>query len=96
MSRLILEPLFQIGVGLSFALLLVIGLLARKAISDLSGRLTAFAVLSIAVGFLFLSNATSGTSVSQAVETFVAAGAAFFLAAVLVTVGLFIRARRAD
>jgi hypothetical protein len=94
--RDMLPPLFQIGTGLSFALLLVIGLLARKAIGDLAGRLTAFGVLAVALGFFLLSEATDSTSLGAGADMFIAAGAAFFLAAVLVTAGLFIRARSAD
>jgi len=90
-----LSPLFLIGTGLSFALVLVIGLFARKAILTLEGRITAFAVLFMAAGFYFLSDATGATSIGAGGEMFIAAGAAFFLAAVLVTVGLFIRARSA-
>ena len=91
-----LEPLFTIGTGLSFALLLVIGIFARKSIQTLAGRLTAFALPATAVGFLCLSRATGATSIGAGGQMFIAAGAAFFLAAVLVTVGLFIRARSAD
>ena len=94
--RELLSPLFLIGTGLSFALVLVIGLMARKAISTVAGRLTAFGVLAVAAGFFFLSKATDATSMGAGAEMFIAAGAAFFLAAVLVTVGLFIRARSAD
>ena len=94
--RDLLSPLFLIGTGLSFALVLVIGLVARKSIQNLSGRLAAFAVLAIAAGFYFLSDATGATSIGAGGEMFIAAGAAFFLAAVLVTAGLLIRARSAD
>ena len=94
--RDMLPPLFQIATGLSFALVLVIGLMARKAIANLAGRLTAFAVVAVAAGFFFLSEATGATSIGAGGDMFIAAGVAFFLAAVLVTVGLFIRARSAD
>lgn len=94
--RDMLSPLFMIGTGLSFALVLVIGLLARNAIKDLGGRLSAFGVLAVAAGFFFLSQATKATSMGAGGDMFIAAGAAFFIAAVLVTAGLFIRARSAD
>jgi hypothetical protein len=94
--RDMLPPLFQIATGLGFALMLVIGLLARKAISSLAGRLQAFGVLGIALGLFLLSRATGATSIGAGAEMFIAAGAAFFLAAVLVTAGLLIRARSAD
>lgn len=94
--RDLLPPLFQIATGLSFALVLVIGLAARKAIQNLPGRLTAFGVVAVALGFFLLSQATDATSIGAGGQLFIAAGAAFFLAAVLVTAGLFIRARSAD
>ena len=94
--RDLLSPIFMIGTGLSFALILVVGLMARKAIRDLGGRLTAFAVLAVAAGLFFLSDATDATSIGAGGTMFIAAGAAFFLAAVLVTAGLLIRARSAD
>jgi hypothetical protein len=93
--REFLPPLFQIATGLSFALVLVLGTLGRKAISDWSGRITGFGIVAVALGFFLLSQATEG-SISAGAELFIAAGAAFFLAAVLVTAGLFIRARSAD
>ena len=46
--------------------------------------------------FLILSDATGATSIVAGGDMFIAAGAAFFLAAVLVTAGLLIRARSAD
>jgi hypothetical protein len=91
-----LPPLFQIATGLSFLLVLLIGTMARKAIRALEGRLTAFGVLAVAGGFFLLSQATASTSIGAGGELFIAAGAAFLLAAVLVTAGLFIRARSAD
>lgn len=94
--RDMLPPIFQIATGLSFALMLVIGLLARKAILTLAGKLQAFGVLAIALGFFLLSRATGSASIGAGGEMFLAAGAAFFLAAVLVTAGLLIRARSAD
>lgn len=94
--RDMLPPLFQIATGLSFGLILVIGLLARKAISTFAGRPQAFGVLAVALGFFLLSRATGATSIGAGGELFLAAGAAFFLAAVLVTGGLLIPARSAD
>lgn len=90
-----LPPAFQIATGFSFALVLLVGTVGRKAIQTWGGRLTAFSLVAVALGFLLLSNATKSTMGAGA-ELFIAAGAAFFLAAVLVTAGLLIRARSAD
>jgi hypothetical protein len=95
MSDELLPALFQIATGLSFALVLVIGTLARKSIRDWTGRLAAFGVVAVALGFFLLSRATGGT-MSAGAELIAAAGAAFFAAALLVAASLIIRARSAD
>jgi hypothetical protein len=95
MSSAVLPPLFQILTGLSFALILVVRFVAPAALKPLWGKLVAFSMIFVALGNLLLSNATDGT-MSAGAELFAFAGASFFVAAILVAVGLFIAARSAD
>ncbi len=93
--REFLPPLFQIATGLSFALILLVGTMARKSIQTLAGRASAFALIAIALGFFLLSQATAG-SMNGGAELFIAAGAAFLVAAALLAASHIIRARSAD
>ena len=93
--REMLPAIFNIATGLGFAMVLAFGLLARKAIKDWAGRLIGFGVLAITLGFFFFAQAVDMTQGVGAYHT-LGAGASFFLAAVLVTGGLFLRARSAN
>lgn len=90
-----LEAVFNIGTGLSLFLVLILGTVGRKAIKELSGRIAAFAVLCVAVGFFFLARGAAAGGLNSGQEMFLGGGAAFFVAAALVTVSLFLRARTA-
>jgi len=91
-----LPPTFQILTGLSFALLLVIRFAAGKALRPLWGKLIAFSVISVAFGSYLMSVATAKSSLSAAAEFLTLGGISYFVAAILVTAGLFVAARRAD
>ena len=93
--RDMLPPIFQILTGLSFMSILVISLFARRGFKPLTGRLTGAAILCCAVGFLLLSRATGSTSIGAGAEMFMAAGAAFFLAVLVLAATVFITANRA-
>lgn len=95
MSDAILPPLFQILTGLSFAAILVVRFLAAPALKPLWGKITAFSLLFVALGNFLLSQATGKSDLFAGAELFTFAGASFFVAALLVTAGLFIAARGA-
>jgi len=91
-----LPPTFQIITGLSFALLLIVRFFAAKALKPLWGKLIAFSVIFIALGSFLISQATAEETLAGAAEFLTFAGISYFVAAILVTVGLIIAARRAD
>ena len=91
-----LPPTFQIITGLSFALLLVVRFFAAKSLKPLWGKLIAFSVLFVALGSFLISQATAEDTLSGAAEFLTYGGISYLVAAILVTVGLFIAARRAD
>ena len=91
-----LPPTFQIITGLSFALLLVVRFFASKSLKPLWGKLIAFSVLFVALGSFLISQATAKSTLAAAAEFLTYGGISFFVAAILVTTGLFIAARRAD
>jgi hypothetical protein len=93
--RDMLPPLFQIGTGLAFLLVLMVGLGARQAIKRIGMRLMALSLLGVAAGMFFLSEATDATSIGAGGSMFVAAGVAFLISGVLVAIGLTIEARSA-
>ncbi|HVY19122.1 MAG TPA: hypothetical protein VHA70_03455 [Bauldia sp.] len=81
--------LFEIATGIAFLAVLYVGLLARPAIKGVAGRLQAFGILLIAAGAF---------CVYEGLDTrdgnFLSAGAVVLaLAALLVAVGLGMRAR---
>jgi hypothetical protein len=91
-----LQPTFQILTGLSFALVLVIRFVAGKSLRTWSGRLMAFSVLFVALGCFLMSLGTAKSSFTSAAEMLTLGGVSYFLAAILVTTGLILAARRAD
>ena len=91
-----LPPTFQIITGLSFALLLLVRFFAAKSLKPLWGKLIAFSVLFVALGSFLISQGTAKDTLAGAAELLTFGGASYFAAAMLVTVGLFIAARRAD
>lgn len=91
-----LPPTFQILTGLSFALLLVIRFVGGEALRPLWGKLIAFALIFVALGNYLMSVGTAKSTFTAAAEMLTLGGVSFFVAAVLVTVGLVIAARRAD
>jgi len=95
MSRDLLPPLFDILTGLGFMSILVVGLLARQGLNSLVGRLTGLAMLLGTLSFLLLGRATGSTSIGAGAELFAGAGAAIFLAIVLLAAALFVMARGA-
>lgn len=88
-----LPPTFQILTGLTFAALLLIRFMATPMLRPLWGKLFAFAVLVMALGFFLMSVGTAKTSFSGAAESLTLAGASFFLAVVLVAVAFIIGSR---
>lgn len=92
----ILPPTFQILTGLTFALILLVRFLAPAALKPLWGKLVAFSVIFVALGHLLMSQGTAKSSFSSAAEMLTLGGISYFVAAVLVTAGLVIRARSAD
>lgn len=93
-SAALLPPTFQILTGLSFAALLVIRFFAGRALSALWGKLLAFSVMFVALGNFLMSQATAKGTLSAAAEFLTLAGASFFVAALLVVVGLLVAARQ--
>jgi hypothetical protein len=93
--REFLPPLFDILTGLAFLLILLVGVFARRAFKPLHGRLMALSLVAFVIGFQLLGKATGATSIGAGGNLFAAAGAAFFVGALLVTVGLFLAARDA-
>ena len=96
MSDAILPPLFNILTGLSFAGLLVIRFLASKMLKPLWGKLIAFSLVFMALGFLLLSQATAKRSLFAGAEFFTFAGVSIAAAAILVVVGLVLASRSTD
>ncbi len=96
MAAAMLPPTFQILTGLCFALLLVVRFFAVKALRPLWGKVMAFSLIFLALGNFLFSQATAKSTFSGAAEMFTLGGISFFIAAVLVTVGLVIGARSAD
>ena len=88
-----LPPTFQILTGLTFALLLVVRFLAPGALKPLWGKITAFSLVFVALGHFLMSRGTAETSFSGAAEMLTFGGISYFVAAVLVTVGLVLNAR---
>ena len=91
-----LPPTFQILIGLSFALILVIRFVGGTALRSLWGKLIAFSVIFVALGCLLMSFGTAKNTLSGAAEMLTLGGISYFVAAILVTTGLVIAARRAD
>ncbi len=89
-----LPPTFQILTGLSFAALLAIRFLAGRALVKLCGKLIAFSVIFVALGNFLMSQATAKESLGAAAEFLTLAGVSFFVAAILVVVGLAVAARQ--
>jgi len=96
MAAAMLPPTFQILTGLCFALLLVVRFFASRVLRPLWGKIIAFSVIFVALGSFLFSQATAKSSLSAGAEMFTLGGISFFIAAVLVTVGLVIAARSAD
>jgi hypothetical protein len=90
-----LPPTFQILTGLAFAALLVLRFLGGGALRPLWGKLVAFSVIFVALGSFLMSVATAKQSLGAAAEFLTYAGISYFLAAVLVVVGLVMAARGA-
>jgi hypothetical protein len=88
-----LPPTFQILTGLSFAAILVIRFFAGAALKPLWGKLVAFAVLFIALGSFLMSLGTAKSSLNSAAEFLTLGGLSYFVAAILVVVGLVLAAR---
>jgi hypothetical protein len=81
--------LFEIATGIAFLAVLYVGVFARPAISGIGGRLQAFGILLIAAGAFCVYEGLDTRD-----ETFLSAGAVVLaIAALLVAVGLGIRAR---
>jgi len=91
-----LPPTFQILTGLTFALLLVVRFLAPGALKPLWGKMIAFSLIFVALGHFLMSQGTAESTFSGAAEMLTLGGISYFVAAVLVTVGLVFRARSAD
>jgi len=91
-----LPPIFQILTGLTFALLLVVRFLAPGGLKPVWGKVVAFSLIFVALGHFLMSRGTAESTFSGAAEMLTLGGISYFVAAVLVTVGLVIRARRAD
>jgi hypothetical protein len=89
-----LPPTFQILTGLSFAALLVIRFFGSRALTPLWGKLIAFSVIFVALGNFLMSQATAKDTLNAAAEFLTLAGASFFVAALLVVVGLVVAARQ--
>ena len=94
MNADMLPPLFQILTGLSFAAILAIRFLAGSMLRPLWGKLTAFAVVLVALGSFIMSLATAKSTLSNAAEFIAYAGFSYFAAALLVVAGMFIAARQ--
>lgn len=94
--RDMLPPIFQILTGLSFASLFAIGVFARAGLKPVTGRLTAAAILLCALGFFLMSRATGSTSIGAGGELFISAGAAIFLAVLMLAAAVFIKARSTE
>ena len=69
--------------------------MAGNALRPLWGKLVAFSVIFVALGNYLMSVATAKSSFSAAAEFLTYAGISFFVAAILVVVGLIIAARGA-
>ena len=89
--RDMLPPLFQILTGLIFFIVLVVGTVGRPAIRSLSGRLTAFSLIALAVSAFALSRATAATSLGAGAQMFMVAGGGVLVAGLLVAGGLLVR-----
>ena len=90
-----LPPTFQILTGLSFAAILIIRFFAAPMLKPLWGKLVAFSVLFVALGNFLMSQGTARSSLSSAAEMLTLGGVSFFVAAILVVVGLVLAARSA-
>jgi hypothetical protein len=88
-----LPPTFEILTGLTFALLLVVRFLAPGALKPLWGKVIAFSLIFVALGHFLMSRGTAESTFSGAAEMLTFGGISYFVAAVLVTVGLFLCAR---
>ena len=88
-----LPPTFEILTGLTFALLLVVRFLAPGALKPLWGKVIAFSLIFVALGHFLMSRGTAESTFSGAAEMLTFGGISYFVAAVLVTVGLFLGAR---
>ena len=88
-----LPPTFEILTGLTFALLLVVRFLAPGALKPLWGKVIAFSLIFVALGNFLMSRGTAESTFSGAAEMLTFGGISYFVAAVLVTVGLFLCAR---
>ena len=92
----LLPPTFQIFTGLSFAALLIIRFFAGGVLKPLWGKLVAFSVIFVALGNFLMSQATAKSTLSGAAEFLTLAGVSFFVAAILVVVGLIVAARQSS
>jgi len=90
----LLPPTFQILTGLSFAALLVMRLFAGGALRPLWGKLIAFSLIFIALGNFLMSQATAKSTLGGAAEFLTLAGGSYFIAAILVVVGLIVASRQ--
>ncbi|RUT34618.1 hypothetical protein EMQ25_01240 [Arsenicitalea aurantiaca] len=93
--REMLPPLFSIATGLGFLMVLLVGTLARPAIRTAAGRLVAFGLLAVTGACFFLMQGTGASSIGAGGDMFLMAGACLFVAATLITAGLFMQARGA-
>jgi hypothetical protein len=82
---------FEIVTGIAFTAVLYVGVFARKSIAPFGGRLQAFGILLIAAAAFCIYEGLDTRD-----ESFLTAGAvALAFAAILVAVGLGMRARQA-
>lgn len=90
----LLPPTFQILTGLSFALLLVVRFLAGGVLRPLWGKVIAFSLIFVALGNFLMSQATAKATLGGAAEFLTLAGCSYFVAAILVVVGMTIASRQ--
>jgi len=90
----LLPPTFQILTGLSFAALLFVRFLAGGALRPLWGKVMAFSLIFIALGSFLMSQATAKSTLGGAAEFLTLAGVSYFVAAILVVVGLILASRQ--
>jgi hypothetical protein len=89
-----LPPTFQILTGLSFAAILAVRFLAGAALRPLWGKLIAFSLIFVTLGNFLMSQATAKSSLGGAAEFLTLAGGSYFVAVILVVVGLMVASRQ--